>query len=110
MVEEYIDAANVIFNLAPAGLFFMVILTYVAATADLAQSGALVHQSRSVESLAQINVMCFAKAGFLTDTTVKIRSLPAGEGDSPPDEATIRQLLADFARSTSDTNLVMQGR
>ena len=107
-VEEYLDAINVIFNLAPASLFFMVILTYVAATADLAQSGALVHRARSVESLAHLNVMCFTKAGFLTGTTVEIRTSPGAEGESPPDETTLHQVLGDFARSTSDTNQVVQ--
>jgi len=108
MVEEYIDAVNVIFNLAPAGLFFMVILTYAAATADLAQTGALVHRARSVESLAHLNVMCFAKAGFLTGTTVEIRPSAARDGESLPDEVALRKVLGDFVRSTSATNLVTQ--
>ncbi len=37
--DAYLDAINVVFNVAPAGLFFMVVLTYVAATADLGQLG-----------------------------------------------------------------------
>ena len=107
-VDDYVDAVSVIFNLAPAGLFLMVVLTYVAATADLAQSGALVHQVRSVESLAQVNVMCFAKAGILTGTRVQIRPAPAAEDTSPPDEETLRRILGDFSRSISTNNLVLQ--
>ncbi len=107
-VEDYIDAVSVVFNLAPAGLFLMVVLTYVAATADLAQSGALVHRARSVESLAQVNAMCFAKAGILTGTTVQIRPAPAAEETSPPDEETLQQMLGDFSRSISTNNLVVQ--
>ena len=102
--EVYLDAINVIFNVAPAGLFFMVVLTYVAATADLGQLGALVHQSRSVESLAQLDILCIAKAGILTGGRVEI--LPLSAEEPPPlAEPRIRQVLGDYAHSVSTRNL-----
>jgi len=106
--DEYIDAFSVIFNLAPAGLFFMVVLTYVAATADLGRIGALVHRSRSVESLAQVDVIAFAKAGILTGTEVEIEPIAAAEDAPPFSEARIRQILGDYARSISLNNLTIQ--
>jgi cation-transporting ATPase E len=62
-IDDFINATNIIFSIAPAGLFFMILLTYTAGTADMAKIGALVHRARSVESLAQVNVICFARAG-----------------------------------------------
>ena len=105
--EGYLDAINVIFNVAPAGLFFMVVLTYVAATADLGQLGALVHQSRSVESLAQLDVLYIAKAGILTGGRVEILPLHA-ENPPPLAESRIRQVLGDYAHSISVQNLTMR--
>lgn len=102
--EGYLDAINVIFNVAPAGLFFMVVLTYVAATADLGQLGALVHQSRSVESLAQLDVLYIAKAGILTGGRVELQPLP-DEAPPPLAESRIRQVLGDYAHSILMQNL-----
>jgi magnesium-transporting ATPase (P-type) len=102
--DTLIDVSSVIFSIAPAGLFFMILLTYAAGTADLAKIGALVRQARSVESLAQVNVMCFAKGGVLTGTDVEIESISKPEN---PDESVlfadsrIRQILGDYARSTA---------
>ncbi len=108
--DAYLDAINVVFNVAPAGLFFMVVLTYVAATADLGKMGALVHESRSVEFLAQLKVLCIAQAGILTGGRVELQ--PLGDdlrpsGDPPPlAESRIRQVLGDYARSGSTQNLI----
>ena len=105
--DVLIDAASVIFSIAPAGLFFMILLTYAAGTADLAKIGALVRQARSVESLAQVNVMCFAKGGVLTGTDVEIEPISksdnAGELEKFAD-SRIRQILGDYARSTAVPN------
>lgn len=102
--DAFVDPITVILNLTPASLFFMVVLTYVSATADLAKIGALVHQSRTVESLAQIDVLCFAKAGFLTGIGVQLQPV-ADEGESPQLALPrIRQILGDFAQSSAETN------
>jgi len=106
--DAYLDAINVVFNVAPAGLFFMVVLTYVAATADLGQLGALVYQSRSVESLAQLQVLCIGKAGILTGGRFEYH--PLGDDEPPPPlaESRIRQILGDFAHSATSQNLSLR--
>jgi len=105
LADAYLDAINVVFNVAPAGLFFMVLLTYVAATADLGKMGALVHESRSVESLAQLKVLCVAQAGILTGGRVEFQPLGEEEGQPPLAESLLRQILGDYARSESAQNL-----
>ncbi len=100
------DAVSVIFSIAPAGLFFMIFLTYAAGTADLAKLGALVHRARSVESLAEATTVCFAEAGILTGTHVEIEPMEPPAGQVGLAESRIRQILGDYARSTSLDSLV----
>ncbi len=104
-VEPFTDAVSVIFNIAPSSLYFMIVLTYAAGTADLARLGALVHRARSVESLAQATVVCFAQAGFLTGTHVEMQPIAPPEGHEPVAESRLRQILGDFVRNTSLDNL-----
>jgi len=107
-VEAVNDAANVIFSIAPSSLFFMIIVNYAMGTLDLAKRGALVHRARSVESLAQADVICFAQAGILTGTHVEIQPIASPENQERLADSRIRQILGDYARSTSGDNQVTQ--
>jgi magnesium-transporting ATPase (P-type) len=100
------DAASVIFNIAPSGLFLMIIVTYTTGTADLAKLGALVHRARSVESLAEATVICFAEAGILAGTRMEMEPVQGSDDAEHLPESRLRQILGDFARSTSAPNLV----
>ena len=102
------DAASVIFNVASPGLFFMILLTYVGRTVDLAKIGALVHRTRSVESLAEINVLCLANQGILTGESVNLEALEPPAGQERLAESRIRQILGDFARSDANKNPITQ--
>jgi magnesium-transporting ATPase (P-type) len=104
-VEVFNDAVSVIFSIAPASLYFMIVLTYATGMADLAKVGALVHRPRSVESLAQATVICFARAGILTGTHVEVKEIAPTEGQESLAESRLRQILGDFARTTSLDNL-----
>jgi magnesium-transporting ATPase (P-type) len=108
-VATVADVANVIFSIVPASLFFMIFLTYASGTADMAKIGALVHRSRSVESLAQATVVCFAQAGILTGIRVELDPIEPQEGEERVAESRLRQILGDFARSSSTSSPITQG-
>ncbi len=100
--------ASMIFGLAPAGLFLGIIVNYTMGTADLARLGALVRRARSVESLAEATVICFAEAGILTGTLMELKPAqgPAAPEAEPLPESRLRQILGDYARSTTAPSLV----
>ena len=102
------DAASVIFRIAPSGLFLMIIVTYTTGTADLVRRGALVHRARSVESLAEATVICFVEVGILAGTSMEMVPLsrPDVRDAEPLAESRLRQILGDYARSTSAQNPV----
>ena len=102
--DEIMDAINVIFTIAPAGLFFMILVTYAAGTADLARFGALVRQARSVESLAQVDVMCLTRGGVLTGTQVDLQLYETLKDQEELSETRVRQMVGDFTRSISWEN------
>jgi magnesium-transporting ATPase (P-type) len=107
------SAAGVIFGLAPAGLFLMILANYTKGALDLARAGALVRRSRSVESLAQTTVVCLAQAGVLTGIGLEVEMLEppraTGDGDDLPPPigpSRMRQILGDYARSTSASGAI----
>ncbi|MFC2042774.1 hypothetical protein ACFLUA_01300 [Chloroflexota bacterium] len=102
--DAFMSAISVVFSIAPAGLFFMIFLTYTAGTADIARIGALIPRARSVESLAQVNEMCFTKAGA---TSVDMEPAIMTDEKDTLAETRIRQILGDFARNTTTQNLAI---
>jgi cation-transporting ATPase E len=94
------EVAGIIFSLAPAGLYFMIIVTYAASTADLAKVGALVHRARSVEAMAQVNTICFSREGVLTGMRVDLTMLTQSEENEGFAESRIQQMLGDYVRSS----------
>lgn len=100
--DAFIDAAPVIFSLLPTGLYLMIVSTYSTGTADLAKMGALVHSARSVEALSESNVVCFTDVGLLSGTAMDLTPAPHPSDDEDwPSPSQLRQLIGDFARSTS---------
>ena len=103
--EGFIDAAPVIFSLAPTGLYLMIIVSYATGTAELAARGALVHSARSVESLAEATTLCFTELGILAGTSMELVTFTDDEGAKVP-ESRMRQVLGDFARTTATPTAV----
>jgi magnesium-transporting ATPase (P-type) len=86
----------------------MIVLTYAAGTTGLAKVGALVRQASSVESLAQVSVVCFSQAGILTGTQVEVEIIEPLAGCEQLTESRIRQIVGDYAHNTSVNNLATQ--
>ncbi len=105
---DYRETASIFFSIAPNSLFFMIVATYAIGSARLGDIGAVVRDSRAVESLAQISVLCFSRTGALTGAQVKLEMVPSANGLPTLAESQVRQILGDFAHSTESDNLFMQ--
>jgi cation-transporting ATPase E len=106
--DVYREAASGFFSIAPSSLFFMIVATYAIGSARLGDIGALVRESRAVEALAQISVICFSKTGTLTGAEVHLDMIPSGENQPALAESRVRQLLGDAAHSITSDNVFLQ--
>lgn len=104
----YRDVASIIFSIAPSGLFFMIIVSYNMGTFDLLKLGALVRDSRSVESLAQVTTICFGKSGILTGIDVQLAMLPQSDEATALGESRVRQIIGDFAHNSSSLSPLLR--
>ena len=105
---DYRETVSIFFSIAPNSLFFMIVATYAIGSARLGDLGAVVRDSRAVESLAQISVLCFSKTGALTGAQVKLEMIPSTNGLPALAESQVRQILGDFAHSIESDNLFFQ--
>jgi len=108
LIPKYRDAAVIFFSIAPSGLFFMIVATYALGSARLGELGALVHDSRSLESLAQITVLCFTKIGILTGADLYLDMIPQDNGRPVLPKSRVRQILGDVAYNALEDNLFLR--
>jgi magnesium-transporting ATPase (P-type) len=104
----YRETASVLFSIAPSGLFFMIIVTYALGSSRLGDTGAQVRDSRAVESLAQVSVLCFSKTGALTGAKVQLEMATPANGRPLLAESRVRQLLGDLAHRAHGENVFLQ--
>ncbi|MCP5303458.1 MAG: HAD-IC family P-type ATPase [Pseudomonadales bacterium] len=99
-ITRSVQMAAVVAGLVPNGLFFMVIVAYAMGALRIANRGALIQQTNSVESLSNVNVLCMDKTGTLTANRIEFNSIYPIETDNQ----TVTKLLGDYATSVNAGN------
>ena len=98
---ESVQAASVVFGLAPSSLFLMIVVAYAMGAVRIADKGALVQQANAVESLCHVDVLCLDKTGTLTANKIRLEQVtPLGAHA----EDDVRRLLGIYARSVGASN------
>ncbi len=98
---ESVQAASVVFGLAPSSLFLMIVVTYALGAVRIVDKGALVQKSNAVESLCHVDVLCLDKTGTLTANKICLNEVVPL---SHLDQDSIRQILGAYARSVTAPN------
>ena len=105
---KYENSLSIILSLAPGGIYFMILMTYINGAAQLADAGAIVPRAETVETLAQTDVLGLGKGGTLTGTLVDFAAMEELGEEDFFSESRMQQILGDFARSTRSTSKLMQ--
>jgi cation-transporting ATPase E len=96
----------VVFQIAPPGLFLVIVLAYALGAARIAGQGVVVQQVESIETLSRIDVLCLDKTGTLTTNHFELDAVaPLADGVS---EADARTALATYAASVSAPNRTIE--
>ncbi len=99
LLTTYREVMSVIFSILPSGLLLMIVINYAVGSADIARSDVLVHNSQTIESLAQVSTMGFIRHGGAMGLTVQLDILPASVESLKISERRIRQALGNYVHS-----------
>jgi cation-transporting P-type ATPase E len=92
--------AAVIAGLVPNGLFFMVVAAYAMGALRMSGRGALIQQVNSVESMANVDVLCLDKTGTLTANQINLDAVYPLEFE----QTKLEQILAHYVSSVTANN------
>jgi magnesium-transporting ATPase (P-type) len=99
LAPAYREAFSIIFGIAPTSLFFILIVQYGVGSLRMANLGALVYRSGSIEALANVSVLCLSLGSLLSGVQVRLAPIPPPAGQEPLSERLVRRMLGDCLHS-----------
>ena len=98
LMSSYREVMSIIFSILPGGLMLMIVINYAVGSADIARSEVLVHNSQTIESLAQVSTIGFIRHGGALGLTIDLEMFPLPE-DAKLSERRVRLALGNYVHS-----------
>ncbi|SFB67028.1 HAD-IC family P-type ATPase [Butyrivibrio sp. YAB3001] len=98
-------------GMIPEGLYLLLSITLVLSTIRLAKNKVMLHDMRSIESLARVDTICVDKTGTITDNSMLVADAVLCdnfEKDNPDRFNDILVLISDYIGCVPDDNITMQ--
>lgn len=97
-------AASII-GMIPEGLFLLASVSLAISAMRLGQKMVLLHDMKSIETLARVDTLCVDKTGTITSTDMKVKGFDIL--DKHYDENELFELISDFAYAQDADNITM---
>lgn len=106
--EAIVSTVGAVIGMIPEGLYLLVTIALALGAMRLAKQQILLHDMRSIETLAGVDVLCVDKTGTITDNKMKVLEVFAPEGLSKDGLARNERLLAQYVSTVTDSNATMK--
>ena len=98
------SAVASVLGMIPEGLFLLSSIALAVSSMKLAQKKVLLHDMKSIETLARVNVLCVDKTGTITENTMAVSDFePIGKVK----KTDLDGLLSDFVGAQAADNATM---
>lgn len=104
--ESVQSAVASIIGMIPEGLFLLSSIALAVSSMRLAKNKVLLHNMKSIETLARVNVLCVDKTGTITENTMAVHDYIPMSGTKLKKEK-LEEDLSDFCRAQSADNATM---
>lgn len=105
--ESVTSMVAAVIGMIPEGLYLLASMALAVSSMRLAKKKVLLHDMRSIETLARVNVLCVDKTGTITENTMQVKKLvPTRKYDSTK-MPELSHLVGDFVTAISNDNSTM---
>ena len=106
--EESVNSmVSALLGLIPEGLYLLTTVALALSSMRLAQNKILLHDMKSIESLARVDVLCVDKTGTITNNTMKVLDIFDKNGNSLIDKKEDLKILAKYINTIEDKNITI---
>lgn len=93
-ITSYLKEAVIVLDIVPIALFLLITLTYMVAAVRMADSGVLLQNSNSVESMSHVDTVCMDKTGTITTNNLVFERMECFGNDPETTETLIRAFVS----------------
>ena len=106
--EESVNSmVSALLGMIPEGLYLLTTVALALSSMRLAQNKILLHDMKSIESLARVDVFCVDKTGTITNNTMKVLDIFDKNGNSLIDKKEDLKILAKYINTIEDKNITI---
>ncbi len=108
--KSVVSMVAAVIGMIPEGLYLLTTAALALSTIRLAQRKVLLHDMKSVETLARVDVLCVDKTGTITEPEMKVDLVVPVQidGKDALSEKELTALLSAYVRASSDNNATMK--
>ena len=102
-----------IIGMIPEGLYLLTSVALALSTMKLARKKVLLHDMKSIETLARVDVLCVDKTGTITEPDMKLKEIFLCKNSGADGTQTaltldeLKSLILDYANASVDNNATM---
>lgn len=96
-----------IIGMIPEGLYLLASVALAVSAVRLAGKKVLLHDMKSIETLARVNVLCVDKTGTITENTMKVHKVIETDRYDAKQMPELDKAIGDFAAAMSEDNITM---
>ena len=106
--EESVNSmVSALLGMIPEGLYLLTTVALALSSMRLAQNKILLHDMKSIESLARVDVLCVDKTGTITNNTMKVLDIFDKNENSLIDKKEDLKILAKYINTIEDKNITI---
>lgn len=106
--QAIVSMVAAVTGMIPEGLYLLVTIALALSAMRLATHKVLLHDMRSIETLARVDVLCVDKTGTITSEDMGVHEVFAAAGESDEVFASAQDVLASYIRTVPDNNITME--
>lgn len=104
--ESIVSMVAAIIGMIPEGLYLLTTIALAMSTMRLAKEKVLLHNMKSIETLARVDVLCVDKTGTITENKMEVHGI-ATVNEMKQKNEYVEELLSDFVENMTADNITM---
>ena len=102
--KSIVSMVAAVIGMIPEGLYLLTTMALTLSTIRLSKDKVLLHDMKSIESLARVDVLCVDKTGTITKSDMEVKEIVPLKGDLND----IKELLKIYSDSITDSNATIE--
>ena len=106
--ESIVSMVAAVIGMIPEGLYLLASVALAVSAMRLASKKVLLHDMKSIETLARVNVLCVDKTGTITEDSMCVNKLVKAKAYKPEKMPDLKIMIGDFVKAMEADNSTMR--